>query len=288
MKKYSTKILTEDASQFEKFIGYAADADAIKADAKDFAKQNSDNDKEQDDWYVAFESAYDDELGPYAETVNATFEDLSGYGDDAGESSESSEAAEIPNEDIPVDTEAPVEDQKKQFDTQLDEFEAEMDDFEASLEKVFEENPPPDDDEKSFRESHKKFVKYHDFLINRLYSKIGNYAVSKNRSDVVMLASKNVTVLRKWKTALETSMVDTWNEVLDNRDDSGEVKSYKPIIKIYDQATKDLASVIKTVKSNPLKALDAEKLTEGFRNQRNLLFEQRCKEIADFVTSLGD
>ena len=248
MKKYSTKILTEDASQFEKFIGYAADADTIKADAKDFAKQKSDNDKEQDDWYVAFESAYDDELGPYAETANATFEDLSGYGDDAGESSE---AAEIPNEDIPVDTEAPVEDQKKQFDTQLDEFEAEMDDFEASLEKVFEENPPPDDDEKSFRESHKKFVKYHDFLINRLYSKIGNYAVSKNRSDVVMLASKNVTVLRKWKTALETSMVDTWNEVLDNRDDSGEVKSYKPIIKIYDQATKDLASVIKTVKSNP-------------------------------------
>lgn len=203
-------------------------------------------------------------------------------------SNEAGEAANISNEEIPVDTEASVEDQKKQFDAQLDEFESDMGDFESKLEKAFEENPPPTDDKDSFLKSLDKFGKYHDFLIGRLYGKIGEYAVSKNRKDIVMLASKNVTVLRKWKEALEDSMDDTWTELINNVGEDGMIKSYKPIIKIYDQGTKDLASVIKTVKSNPLKELDAEKLTEGFRNQRNLLSEQRCKEIADFVTSLGD
>ena len=170
-----------------------------------------------------------------------------------------------------------------------------MDDFEGKLEKEFKKNPPPDDDYKAWSKTLDTFNKYFDFLIGRLYRKIGEYAVKKKRGDIVQLASKNVTTLRKWKQQLEDSVDDAWSEVIktpegrtDNKQQLITVGSFKPVIVVYKQATKDLASVIKTVKSDPLKELNAEKLTEGLRKQSQMLFENYCERVSNQVILLGE
>lgn len=209
-----------------------------------------------------------------------------------GKKEDSSESAEgdIPNDSIPVDTSAPIEDQVDQLDDQLDDSLLDLSNMEKSMAKVIKDNPPPDDDYEAMNKSWAKLEKYHQFLMNKLYRKISDYAAKKNRKDIVALASKNIQTLKTWMKTFEESTDEVWNEIQSekNADSDGLPKSYKSIIDIYDQATKDLASVIKTVKSDPLKELNAEKLTEGLRKHKNMLFERRCVRISKHVISLGD
>lgn len=94
MKKYSIKILAEDAGQFEEFIQYASNDNAIKADAKEFAEQNYDNEEEQIEWYSDFEERFEDgitledlqqldlsDINPVEEDLQALKREASSIGD---------------------------------------------------------------------------------------------------------------------------------------------------------------------------------------------------------------
>ena len=80
LRKAIRQIISEDAESFEKMIKYAADSGTVKADAKEFAKTNAGSEEEAKEWIEQFDVAYEDELGPYAEVMDATFEDLEKYG----------------------------------------------------------------------------------------------------------------------------------------------------------------------------------------------------------------
>ena len=80
MRKLIRKIITEDADAFEQMIKYASDKDKVKKDAKEFAEMNAGDEEQGKEWLEQFNFAYEDELQPYASTMDATFEDLEKYG----------------------------------------------------------------------------------------------------------------------------------------------------------------------------------------------------------------
>ena len=285
-------LLLEDANDFRKGLEYIKNLEGLKNDAMEFGMEAGDK-QQASDWFKDGVGEWLGELGDIADSIDdLAKQTFPSYSED-GEGEGTKEA--VPNDEIPVDTTQDVETQRDQFNDQLDEFEEDMGDFEDKLEKEFKANPPPDDDAKAWNKTLETFNKYFDFLIGRLYRKIGEYAVKKKREDIVQLASKNVTTLKKWKQQLQDSMEDAWNEVIktpegrtDNKQQLITIGSFKPVIDIYKQAIKDLASVIKTVKSDPLKELNAEKLTEGLRKQSQMLFENYCGRVSNQVILLGE
>jgi hypothetical protein len=186
-----------------------------------------------------------------------------------------------------IDKSDPIEDQVEQVEDNIDELESGMQEIEASIDSALKKNPPPSpsDSEKN-KKAQAKFEKYINFLVNRLFRKITEYAESKNRPDVVQIIDDNINVVTDWNHQRREVLIDliagfTYDK--DGAEHKLTKDSWQEYTGWYEQGINDIAKIVKNIKADPLKKLDAKKITEGFDNYQNLLLEKRVNnQILEF------